>query len=105
MQLRMKRRRLELGLSAEQVATAIGVSRATLYRYEAGDISKIPSKVVEKLSRVLDTTPGHLLGIEDESSNFDDFIYAMFREARFLTEEEKNQLLSMARFMRAQHKN
>lgn len=100
--VRIKRRRLELGLTADEVAAAIGVSRATLYRYEAGDIAKIPSCLVEKLSHVLDTTPAHLLGIEDESRNFDDFVYAMHHESRYLTAQEKAHLLLMARFMRAE---
>ena len=39
---RMKQRRKELGLRAEQVAEYIGVSRATLFRYENGDIEKVP---------------------------------------------------------------
>lgn len=35
---RMKARRKELKLSAEDVATALNVSRATIFRYEKGDI-------------------------------------------------------------------
>lgn len=37
---RMKQRRKEIGLSAEKVAERLGVSPATIYRYEKGDIEK-----------------------------------------------------------------
>ena len=39
---RMKQRRKELGISVEAVAAALGVSVATVYRYEKGDIEKVP---------------------------------------------------------------
>ena len=39
---RMKFRRKELGLSADEVAAALNVSRATIFRYEKGDIEKLP---------------------------------------------------------------
>ncbi len=35
---RIKARRKEIGLSAEQVAKELGVSPATVYRYESNDI-------------------------------------------------------------------
>ena len=37
---RIKEARQALGYSAEQVAAFLGVSPATVYRYENGDISK-----------------------------------------------------------------
>ena len=40
---RIKEARLALGYSAEQVAAFLQVSPATVYRYENGDISKLPS--------------------------------------------------------------
>ena len=41
---RIKDARLALGYSAEQVAAFLHVSPATVYRYENGDISKLPAK-------------------------------------------------------------
>ena len=41
---RIKQRRKELGLSAEQVADMIGVSPATVYRYESSDIKNMPAE-------------------------------------------------------------
>lgn len=65
---RMKFRRKELGLSAEKVAERLGVSPATIYRYEKGDIEKLPGDILPTLSEVLQTTPAYLMGwTEDET--------------------------------------
>lgn len=59
---RMKNRRKGLGFSAEYVANCLGVSPATIYRYEKGDIEKVPGDILEPLARVLHTTPKYLMG-------------------------------------------
>lgn len=61
-QSRIKARRKELDLSADDVATALGVSRATIYRYESADIEKLPATVLQPLANVLRTTPAYLMG-------------------------------------------
>ena len=38
----IKQRRKQLGLSADDLAKAVNVSRATIYRYESGEIEKLP---------------------------------------------------------------
>ena len=63
---RMKQRRKELGISAETVAAQLGVSPATIYRYEKGDIEKIPVDSLNVLARILETTPAFLMGWEEE---------------------------------------
>lgn len=59
---RIKNRRKELGLSAENVADALGVSRATVYRYESADIEKLPTTILEPLSKILHCSPAYLMG-------------------------------------------
>ena len=59
---RMKERRKSLGISAEYVAEKLGVSPATIYRYEKGDIEKMPGNVLEPISMILCTTPAYLMG-------------------------------------------
>lgn len=59
---RIKQRRIELGLSADDLANRINKSRATVYRYENGDIENMPTTVLEPLAKALDTTPADLMG-------------------------------------------
>lgn len=63
---RMKARRIELKLSADQVGEKLGVSRATIYRYEKGDIEKFPIESLEPLAEALSTTSEYLMGWELE---------------------------------------
>jgi repressor LexA len=61
---RMKARRKELGLSAEDVADKLGKSPATIYRYEKGEIEKLPGDILTPLAEILHTTPAYLMGWE-----------------------------------------
>lgn len=65
---RIKARRKELDLSAEYVADCLGVSAATIYRYEKGDIEKMPTDIIIPLSKVLHTSPMYLMGWSENSS-------------------------------------
>ena len=62
---RIKARRKELGISADSLALCIGVSRSTMFRYEKGDIEKVPGDTLEPIARALHTTPAYLMGWED----------------------------------------
>lgn len=59
---RIKQRRVELGLDADDLAKRIGKSRATVYRYENGDIENMPTTVLEPIAKALNTTPAFLMG-------------------------------------------
>lgn len=61
---RIKRRRLELNMSVEDLANKLGKNRATVYRYESDEIENLPIPVLEPLARALDTTPAFLMGWE-----------------------------------------
>ena len=60
----IKNRRLELGLKQKDVADAIGVTKATISRWESGDIKSMRRDNIEKLSRILDVPPSILLDWE-----------------------------------------
>lgn len=62
---RIKKRRKELGLSAEAVAEKLDISPATMYRYENNEIKKFPIDILMPLANVLHTTPAYLMGWDD----------------------------------------
>lgn len=70
----MKHRRKEIGLSAERVAEILNVSPATIYRYENGDIEKVPGDRLAPIAAALNTTPAYLMGWEDVSTQADNLI-------------------------------
>lgn len=61
---RMKARRKELKISADEIAKELGVSRSTIFRYEKGDIEKLPTQNLAVIAKVLRTTPEELMGWE-----------------------------------------
>ena len=58
---RLKAFRLGSGLSADQIAKRLGISRAALYRFEKGELAKIDT--LEKLAELLDVSVPTLLGV------------------------------------------
>ena len=64
---RIKQRRMELHMSAGELASLIGKNRATIYRYESGDIENIPLDVLDPLAEALDLMPEYLLGWTDSN--------------------------------------
>lgn len=50
------------GLTMKELATLVGVSEATISRWESGDIENMRRDKVAKLSKVLDIPPEVLMG-------------------------------------------
>lgn len=67
---KMKLRRKELKISADEVAKALGVSRSTIFRYEKGEIEKLPTENLRKIAEVLKKTPEELMGWTENENNF-----------------------------------
>lgn len=62
---RIKKRRKDLNKTLEDIGNRVGVTRATIQRYENGNIVNIPSDKIELLAKALETTPAYLMGWED----------------------------------------
>lgn len=68
---RIKKRRLELGLTQEEIAKRIGYKdRTTIVKIEKGKIDLTQSKVIE-FAKILHTSPTYLMGCEknDDTTN------------------------------------
>ena len=66
---RIREKRDEHGMTLEDIAKLIGVSRQTMSRYETGAIKGVPSDKIELIAKALGTTPGYLMGWEDKSED------------------------------------
>jgi transcriptional regulator with XRE-family HTH domain len=58
---RLKAFRLGSGMSAEEIAAKLGISRTALYRFEKGEVAKI--ETLEKLAELLQVSVPTLLGV------------------------------------------
>lgn len=65
--IRLKALREEEGLTQEEVGKAIGVTKATVNRYETGEID-IKRTIAIKLAHVLHTVPAYIMGWTDDKN-------------------------------------
>ncbi|MBO6266812.1 MAG: helix-turn-helix transcriptional regulator [Synergistaceae bacterium] len=72
---RIHDRRIQMGLSADDLAARLGKNRATIYRYEGDEIENLPISVIAPLAQVLQVSPAYLMGW----SNTEDVYSARFR--------------------------
>lgn len=86
---RIKLRRKELDMSVAELGRRIGKNRATIFRYENGDIEKLPVDVLKPIADALLTTPEALMGWEDDNKKT-----ATQKDSGM--SEAKQQLLSLA---------
>lgn len=99
----LKKRRIELGLSMLDVANAVGVSEATISRWESGNISNLKRENICRLSKALGVSPMVLMGwgeeaerAASESDALDEENLKLFRE---LPPDKKRQVLDFLRFL------
>ena len=64
---RIRARRKALGISADVLADTLKVSRSTIFRYENGDIEKLPIDRLEPISKILHTSPAYLMGWTEDN--------------------------------------
>ena len=65
---RLKQKRLEAGLTLEEVAKAVGVTKATVQRWESGLIANMKRDKIVILAKTLRTTPAYILGLEENTN-------------------------------------
>lgn len=63
---RIKKARKNRNLSQVDLAKSVGITKQTLYKYETGIITNIPSDKIESIAQVLYTTPAYIMGWGNE---------------------------------------
>lgn len=62
----LRDKRKAKGLTMKEVAKAVGVSEATVSRWESGNIANMGRSKIYALSKVLDLSPAEIMGIDVE---------------------------------------
>lgn len=99
--LLIKRRRVEKGLSLMDIANFCEVSKATVARWENGDIKHMRRDKIERLARILNVSPIAIITGEipstDDSISTSDFLNQLgilLQRVRDLEQSEKQQIMS-----------
>lgn len=69
----IKSRRIELGLTMKDVAEKVGVSEATVSRWESGDIENMRRDKIMSLAKALDISPAIIMGWDNSEEH--DLLY------------------------------
>lgn len=124
---RIKQRRLELGYTADALAKLLNKNRATIYRYENGDIENMPIDVLESLAKALNTTPAYLMGwqephqqnkstqtegyyVDPETAEFAEYLRTrpearlLFSASRGISKEEMQEAVNYIEFIKSRNK-
>lgn len=62
---RLRKLRIEKGLTLQEVADYVGLQKAAIYKYEHGLVTNPKRGFIEKLSSLFGVSPSYLLGIDD----------------------------------------
>ncbi len=63
---KLKNRRKELGLTMLEIAQKVGVSEATVSRWESGDIANMRRDKIASLANALNVTPAYIMGWDEK---------------------------------------
>ena len=66
---RLKALRLKAGLTQEEVGQHAHISKQTLYKYENGIVTNIPSDKIELLATIYNVTPPYLMGWDEPAKH------------------------------------
>lgn len=95
----IKTRRITLGITQAQLAAAVGVSEATVSRWESGDISNMKRSRIAALAKALQISPSVIMGWDEEIEKAEDLgcrVDALQKEtAPTVTDERDLEMLSL----------
>ena len=98
----IRKRRSELGLTLEDVALRVGVSRATVQRWEKGVLQNPGRDKIANLAAALQVSPEYLLGwTDDPGLRMEQDIATALAG---LSQEETASVINYIAFLKAQRK-
>lgn len=109
----IKKRRIELGMTMKELGDAVGVSEATISRYESGQIANMKRTTIIALSKVLGIPTAHFIDCGNEEpindtiqnkSYVPETIAAHF-EGKEFTEEDLSDIARFIDFVASKRKN
>ena len=94
---RMKAIREKQHITLAQVAEKIGVSEATVQRYESGEIRNPPQTRIEAIAQALGVTAATLMGWEDDELDVE--VRLLARDMQQLPPAKRHKAITLLRLM------
>lgn len=106
--LNIRKYRLESNQTLRQIADKVGVTEATMQKYEAGNIGRVDIEMLKSIADAIGCTPNDLTGwkADKPSSNIDvDWLVGQTTIIEQLSPRNKDALADYARFLLSQQKS
>lgn len=114
---RIRQKRIEKGLTMEELGNALGIKASAINKYEKGIVENIKRSTIQQMATIFECDPAWLMGF-DESNSVNNFISKSTKQLalrpftdeeldliesfRSLDEESQRQLILMAAFYKDQ---
>lgn len=100
----LKQKRKELRLTLKEVAEYVGVSEATVSRWESGNIANMGRDKIAKLAKILELSPSVIAGYADvitgnTNISKEQLKIALFKSAD-ISDEKLDEVLRYAQFIK-----
>lgn len=104
---RIKEKRLELGLTQEELGDKLGLQKSAIAKYENGRVENIKRSVIAEMAKLFNCSPAYLMGWDDNDKTEKDdetFVAKTDAEKRLLvmcrkvedsSPEEKEELVNL----------
>lgn len=106
---RIKELRTKKGVTQEELGKVIGVTKATIMKYEKGMVENLKRSSIEKLANYLDVTPSYLMCLEnvEQKEKMNDFRFASHNGINIdgLDENDIEEITRFVEFIRNKKKN
>ncbi len=94
----LRQKRIEQNLTMKDVALAVGVSEATISRWESGNIANMKRDKIYSLAKTLHISPAVIMGLDPQPVDFNRFDeYTDLIEQ--MDDSQKEHLLEYMRFL------
>ena len=101
---KIRKRRIELNMTMDDLGQAVGVQRSAINKYEKGIITDLKRSTIQALAKALDVSPVYLLDDEPDGSDQDRLealhqnpaLGMLFDRARNMSDADVDFMLQMA---------
>ena len=111
---RLKEAREERGISAKELAEAVGINKATIHHYEKAEFKSVKSPTLQAIAKYLNVNPDYLIGATDNKHTIkeaEDLLSTITDGEKMLLElfrqvpvESQQMVLEMIRIALKQHR-
>ena len=97
---RIKEKRIELGLTQEELGEKLGLQKSAIAKYENGRVENIKRSVIAEMARLFNCSPAYLMGWDEPASQKDDIeitedIRRIARAHKQMSDKDRQRLMTI----------